>query len=93
LILVEIDGFFSALIVGVIIGALGRLVVPGRQNINILLTILIGILAALLGTIVAGALGVAETRGIDWIEIALQVVFAAVGVAVVSGATGRRRVS
>lgn len=89
----EIDGFFSALIVGVIIGALGRLVVPGRQNINILLTILIGILAALLGTIVAGALGVAETRGIDWIEIALQVVFAAVGVAVVSGATGRRRVS
>jgi uncharacterized membrane protein YeaQ/YmgE (transglycosylase-associated protein family) len=93
LILVEIDGFFSALIVGAIIGALGRLVVPGRQNINFLLTILIGILAALLGTIVAGALGVAETRGIDWIEIAVQVVFAAVGVAIVSGVTGRRRVT
>ncbi|MEV0153832.1 GlsB/YeaQ/YmgE family stress response membrane protein [Micromonospora sp. NPDC050686] len=88
----EVTGFFTALIIGLIIGALGRLVVPGRQNIPIWLTLLIGVVAALLGTLVAGALGVADTRGVDWIELALQVAFAAIGVAIAAGAYGRRRV-
>nr|WP_258545210.1 GlsB/YeaQ/YmgE family stress response membrane protein [Micromonospora provocatoris] len=30
----------------------------------------------MLGTLVAGALGVDDTRGIDWIELAIQVAFA-----------------
>ncbi|MBQ1076590.1 GlsB/YeaQ/YmgE family stress response membrane protein [Micromonospora sp. C31] len=88
----EVTGFFTAIIIGLIIGALGRLVVPGKQNIPIWLTLLIGVVAAILGTLVAGALGVDDTRGIDWIELALQIVFAAIGVAVVAGAYGRRRV-
>ncbi|HEX2774165.1 MAG TPA: GlsB/YeaQ/YmgE family stress response membrane protein [Micromonosporaceae bacterium] len=88
----EVTGFFWAIVIGAIIGALGRLVVPGKQNISIILTIAIGIVAALLGTLLAGAIGVDDTRGIDWIEIALQVVLAAIGVAVVAGAVGRRRI-
>ena len=82
----EVTGFFTAIIIGLIIGALGRLVVPGKQNIPIWLTLVIGIVAAILGTLVAAAIGVADTRGVDWIELALQVAFAAVGVAIVSGA-------
>ncbi|MEU5726188.1 GlsB/YeaQ/YmgE family stress response membrane protein [Micromonospora sp. NPDC047738] len=87
----EVTGIFTAIIIGLIIGALGRLVVPGKQSIPIWLTLLIGVVAALLGTLVAGAFGVADTRGIDWIELALQVAFAAIGVSVASGAYGRRR--
>ena len=81
----EISGILTALIIGLIIGALGRLVVPGRQSMPIWLTLLIGIAAALLGTILAAAFGVAETAGVDWIELILQVVLAAIGVALVSG--------
>lgn len=88
----EVTGFFTAIIIGLIIGALGRLVVPGKQNIPIWLTLVIGVVAAVLGTLVAGALGVDDTAGIDWIELALQVVFAAIGVAIAAGAYGRRRV-
>ncbi|MEH1097925.1 GlsB/YeaQ/YmgE family stress response membrane protein [Micromonospora sp. CPCC 205561] len=88
----EVTGFFTAIIIGLIIGALGRLVVPGKQHIPIWLTLLIGVVAAILGTLVAAALGVDDTRGIDWIELALQVVFAAIGVAIAAGAYGRRRV-
>ncbi|WP_327033544.1 GlsB/YeaQ/YmgE family stress response membrane protein [Micromonospora ureilytica] len=88
----EISGFFAAIVIGLIIGALGRLVVPGKQNISIWLTLAIGVLAAILGTLVAGALGVDDTRGPDWIELLIQVVFAAIGVAVVAGVWGRRRV-
>lgn len=88
-----VTGIISALIVGLIIGALGRLVVPGRQNLPIWLTILIGVGAALLGTVIARVLGVAETRGFDWTELLFQVVLAAIGVALVAGMAGRRGVS
>jgi uncharacterized membrane protein YeaQ/YmgE (transglycosylase-associated protein family) len=86
----EITGIFTAIIVGLIIGALGRLVVPGRQNIPIWLTLLIGIVAAFVGTVIAAAFGVANTPGIDWIELILQVALAAIGVALVSGARRRQ---
>jgi uncharacterized membrane protein YeaQ/YmgE (transglycosylase-associated protein family) len=83
----------SAIVVGLIVGALGRLVVPGRQNISIWLTIGIGIAAALIGSLIASALGVGETRGIDWIKLIIQVALAAGGVALVAGrsAPGGRR--
>jgi uncharacterized membrane protein YeaQ/YmgE (transglycosylase-associated protein family) len=89
---VEVSGIITAIVIGLIIGALGRLVVPGKQNIPIWLTMLIGVVAAILGTLLAGALGVADTRGIDWIELILQVALAAAGVAIVVGVQGRRRV-
>jgi len=84
------SAIISAIIVGAIIGALGRLVVRGRQNISILATILIGIIAALIGTFIANALGVGDTSGIDWIKLTIQVVLAAVGVSLYAG---RRRVT
>ena len=85
-----VTGIISAIVVGLIIGALGRLVVPGKQNIPIWLTIVVGIVAALIGTFIARFLGVADTRGFDWIELIIQVVIAAIGVSVVAGAYGRR---
>jgi uncharacterized membrane protein YeaQ/YmgE (transglycosylase-associated protein family) len=90
---VTVTGIISAIIVGLIIGALGRLVLPGRQDIPIWLTILIGIAAAIVGTLLATALGVGSTRGIDWIELIIQIALAAAGVALVAGryAPGRRR--
>jgi uncharacterized membrane protein YeaQ/YmgE (transglycosylase-associated protein family) len=83
-------GIISALVVGLIIGALGRLVVPGKQNIPIWLTMVIGVVAALLGTVLARAFGVADTKGFDWIEFFFQVVLAAIGVALTVGVAGRR---
>lgn len=87
----HLSGIVSALIIGLVIGALGRLVVPGKQNIPIWLTIVIGIVAAFVGTLIATALGVNDTKGIDWIELIIQVVLAALGVAAVAGLYGRRR--
>lgn len=83
----------SAIVVGLIIGALGRLVVPGRQDLSIWVTIAIGIVAALIGSLIASALGVGETNGIDWIKLIIQIALAAAGVALVAGryAAGTRR--
>jgi uncharacterized membrane protein YeaQ/YmgE (transglycosylase-associated protein family) len=86
-----ISGIIMALIVGLVIGALGRLVVPGKQNIPVWLTLVIGVVAALIGTAIARAFGFADTGGlVDWRELLLQVVLAAAGVALVAGTGGRR---
>jgi uncharacterized membrane protein YeaQ/YmgE (transglycosylase-associated protein family) len=87
-----IGGIIVGIIIGAIIGALGRLVLPGRQNIGMLMTVIVGIVAAFIGTLIAGALGVRHTSGIDWIQLVIQVVLAAVGVALVAGIGSRRRV-
>ena len=73
------SGIITAIIIGAIVGALGRLLVPGRQNLPVWLTIVVGIVAALLGSVLAGALGVRDTSGFDWMEFFIQLVLAAVG--------------
>ncbi|NSC20515.1 GlsB/YeaQ/YmgE family stress response membrane protein [Streptomyces albus subsp. chlorinus] len=88
----DISGVISALVVGVVIGALGRLVLPGRQRIGILWTIVVGIVAALIGTAIAGAAGVDDTKGFDWIELVIQIVLAALGVSLLDRARAGRRV-
>ncbi|MGP4087573.1 MULTISPECIES: GlsB/YeaQ/YmgE family stress response membrane protein [Streptomyces] len=86
----EISSIISAIVIGIIIGVLGRLVVPGRQRIGILWTILVGIAAALVGTAIAGALDVADTDGVDWVEWLIQIGLAALGVAALDRARARR---
>ena len=80
-----ITGVFSAIVIGLVIGALGRLVLPGRQRMTIWLTVLVGIVAAFVGAALARAMGLPTDRlGIDWGELLVQVIVASFGVALVS---------
>ncbi|MFD4191224.1 MULTISPECIES: GlsB/YeaQ/YmgE family stress response membrane protein [Amycolatopsis] len=88
-----IGGIISAIVVGLIIGALGRLIAPGKQGIPIWLTIIVGIVAAFIGTAIARGIGYADTEGFDWLELITQVVIAAIGVSLVSGMYGRRKLT
>ncbi|WP_327087797.1 GlsB/YeaQ/YmgE family stress response membrane protein [Nonomuraea sp. NBC_01738] len=80
-----IQSILGAIVIGAVIGAIGRLLIPGRQAIGWILTIVVGIVAALVGTLIAQVLGVETTSGIDWIELVMQVVLAVVGVGLVAG--------
>lgn len=65
-------------ILGAIIGALARLVLPGKQNISTLVTVILGILGALIGSWVwTGLLNKSDTGGIDWIALIIGVIVAA----------------
>jgi uncharacterized membrane protein YeaQ/YmgE (transglycosylase-associated protein family) len=87
-----ITGVITAILIGIVVGVLGRLVVPGKQPIGILVTILVGIVSAFIGTALARALGIPTmTNGIDWLELLVQVIVAAVGVFLVASLMGRRR--
>jgi len=86
----------GTIIFGAVIGVLARLVLPGKQHISIVMTIVLGIVGALVGYFVwglitgEGFMG-GGTGGIDWIRLIISVVVAAVLVAVYAGSAGRRR--
>lgn len=72
---------FTAILAGIVIGALGRLVVPGRQAIGWILTFTLGMLGAFVGGFLAEALNIE----VWWQTLIVQVVVAAVLVFLVSG--------
>ena len=84
------SAILSAIVFGALIGAIARLILPGRQNIGWLKTVGIGIGAAFIGTIVAQIFGVASTDNIDWIQWGLQIGFAIIGILFFAGTTLRR---
>lgn len=88
-----VTGVITAIVVGLILGVLGRLFAPGKQSIPIWLTIVVGIVAAFIGTAIARGLGYADTKGFDWLELITQIVIAAIGVSLAAGLYGRRSVS
>ncbi|GAA3142383.1 GlsB/YeaQ/YmgE family stress response membrane protein [Streptomyces rameus] len=83
--------FLWAIIAGLIIGLLAKLVIPGRQPIPLWLTILLGILGGLAGNALASAFGVRDTGGIDWIRHLFQIGVAAVLISLISPMWTRRR--
>jgi uncharacterized membrane protein YeaQ/YmgE (transglycosylase-associated protein family) len=79
-----------ALVVGVVLGYLGKLLLPGRQNIPWWSTIGAGVVAALLAGLVADWLGWRHTAGIDWLYHGLQIVFAVLAIWAVARLFNRR---
>jgi uncharacterized membrane protein YeaQ/YmgE (transglycosylase-associated protein family) len=82
-------------IAGLIIGALARAVLRGRQHLPLWLTIVAGIIGALVGNIVASAIGIRHTGGVDWIRHILQIAVAAGAIVILqpiwASRSGRRR--
>lgn len=71
---------------GLLIGALGRLVLPGQQDISLLATALVGIGASLLGGILA------DLFDVGWvIQFLVAVALAAVGITLFASSEHRRR--
>jgi len=81
----------GTIIAGIVVGILARVVLPGRQAYGWIVTILLGIGGALIGYWIASQMGVAQTRGIDWIRWILSVAAAAVLSVIFSAITRRRR--
>ena len=74
----------STAVVGLVVGALGRLVVPGAQRIGVMATIACGLAGALLG----GAIG--RAIGGRLVTILVEIGIAAVAVAVWETVESRR---
>ncbi|HET9248764.1 MAG TPA: GlsB/YeaQ/YmgE family stress response membrane protein [Actinomycetota bacterium] len=69
----DIGSILGFILVGMIVGLLARLIVPGRDPVGLLGTLVVGVIGAVLGGWLAGAF-FEETAGVDWL--------ASIGVAV-----------
>jgi uncharacterized membrane protein YeaQ/YmgE (transglycosylase-associated protein family) len=74
----------SLVLTGLVVGALGRLAVPGPNPMSIVMTIAVGVAGALVGGLIAAALG------LGWLlTILLEIALAALLVWLVSNRTRR----
>jgi uncharacterized membrane protein YeaQ/YmgE (transglycosylase-associated protein family) len=73
--------------IGLVVGGLGRLIVPGRNPIGLVLTILVGIVGSVAGGAATRAMAGPGHGGISFV---FSLVIAAILVALISGAQRAR---
>jgi len=78
------------LVVGLIIGALARLLKPGKQALSLLMTLLLGVVGSLIGGVVAGVLGTGSIWELDFIGFVVAVIAALLLVGVAEGMSVKR---
>src|SRR5689334_16699754 len=86
-----IGTIISAIVVGLIVGALARLIMPGKQNIGVIMTIVLGVLGSFIGTWLTYQFGYSNSNG-GWkvIPFLVGIVVAIVLIAIYLAITGRR---
>jgi uncharacterized membrane protein YeaQ/YmgE (transglycosylase-associated protein family) len=86
-----IGTIIGAIIGGLVIGALARLVLPGKQNISVLVTIVLGILGSLIGSWLVYQIGYGnDNGGFEIIPFIAGIVVAAILIVIYGNVTGRR---
>jgi uncharacterized membrane protein YeaQ/YmgE (transglycosylase-associated protein family) len=81
----------GAIVVGLVVGGLARLIMPGKQNIGVVMTVILGAIGALLGTWVCYELGYSnQDGGFKIIPFLVGIVFACVLIGIYLGVTERR---
>jgi uncharacterized membrane protein YeaQ/YmgE (transglycosylase-associated protein family) len=83
------------ILIGIVIGLLARLVIPGRQKIGLLWTMALGVAGAIIGGLIASALGLGEITELNvggfLIAVAVSAGLLAVGEAATGGRLGEGR--
>lgn len=79
------------LVAGLIIGALARLIKPGRQNLGILATLGLGLVGSLIGGLIAQAFGTGSIWELNVIGFVLAVIAAVLLIGVAEGMMGKKR--
>ena len=83
----------GTIIFGAVIGVLARLVIPGKQAMGWVITVVLGIIGALIGYWVwEGLLDKGDTGGIDWIRWIISIAAAAVLTLGYTAMTSKKRV-
>jgi uncharacterized membrane protein YeaQ/YmgE (transglycosylase-associated protein family) len=85
----SVIGFIVA---GLIIGALARLLKPGRQNLGILATLLLGVVGSVIGGSIANLIGTGDIMELNFLGFVFAVIASVLLLGVVESMIGRRPV-
>ncbi|MEP7089170.1 MAG: hypothetical protein ABI776_03595 [Nocardioidaceae bacterium] len=79
------------LVFGLVVGAVARLIKPGKQNLSILMTLVLGVVGSLIGGIVASALGTGSITELNILGAIVAIIAAVLLIGVAEGMSGRSR--
>ncbi|HME16802.1 MAG TPA: GlsB/YeaQ/YmgE family stress response membrane protein [Mycobacterium sp.] len=81
----------GAIFIGLIVGAMARLILPGRQNIGVIMTILLGAIGSFAGSWVTYRLISTANQGkFELTAFLVGIIVAVILIAIYVGITGRR---
>jgi uncharacterized membrane protein YeaQ/YmgE (transglycosylase-associated protein family) len=86
-------GIIGFIVAGLIIGALARLIKPGKQNLSILMTLLLGIAGSVIGGVIASLLGTGSVMELNVIGFIVAVIAAVLLIGVAEGMSSRGKAS
>ena len=79
------------IVIGLVIGAIARLIKPGRQKLGLLWTLLLGLAGALIGGIIASFLGTGDIFELNFIGFIVAVIAAFLLIGVAEAGAGRNK--
>jgi uncharacterized membrane protein YeaQ/YmgE (transglycosylase-associated protein family) len=81
----------GSIIAGLVIGALARLIKPGKQNLSILMTLGLGLVGSLIGGTIAWLVGTGSIWELDFLGFVLAVVAAVLLIGVAEGMSSKNK--
>lgn len=78
------------IVFGLVVGVLARLVLPGKQHLGLLATLLVGLAGSVIGGVIANALGTGDIFELNFLGAIVAILSATLLIALVEGASGGR---
>jgi len=78
------------LVFGLVVGAVARLIKPGRQHLSVLMTLLLGVVGSLIGGVVASLLGTGSITELNILGAIVAIIAAVLLIGVFEGSAGRK---
>ena len=81
----------GSIVAGLVIGALARLIKPGKQNLSILMTLGLGLVGSIIGGTIAWLVGTGSIWELDFLGFVLAVVAAVLLIGVAEGMSSKNK--
>lgn len=84
-------GIIGFIVFGLVVGALARLIKPGKQNLSLLMTLLLGVAGSLIGGVVATLLGTGSFTELNVIGAIVAIIAAVLLIGVAESMSGKKK--
>jgi uncharacterized membrane protein YeaQ/YmgE (transglycosylase-associated protein family) len=84
-------GIIGFIVFGLVVGAVARLIKPGKQNLSLLMTLLLGLAGSVIGGLVASALGTGDIFELNVLGAIVAIIAAVLLIGVAEGMSGKSR--
>lgn len=88
-----IGALIGAIFGGLAIGVLARMVLPGKQDLSMTMTIVIGVISSFIATLLVTLVGYHNKSGFAWVPFIVGVLVACVAIVIYGGLTGKKQLN